>query len=100
MKISQKQQNFANIFCFRENVRENLVFFRENFRDNEDFHENLKFSKKFFVLVKSFASISRKFSWKRKKPIFAKIYISTLVGGSYLFNEIKKGHQNLVRISL
>jgi hypothetical protein len=23
-----------------------------------------------------------------------------LVGGSYLFNEIKKGHQNLVRLSL
>jgi hypothetical protein len=25
---------------------------------------------------------------------------TALVGGSYLFNEIKKGHQNLVRISL
>jgi hypothetical protein len=40
-----------------------------------------------------------KFKYENVIKMKNKPYLA-LLGGSYLFNEIKKGHQNLVRLSL
>jgi hypothetical protein len=43
--------------------------------------------------------LKKKFKYENVIKMKNKPY-PALLGGSYLFNEIKKGHQNLVRLSL